>query len=50
MWHKLALSVITPVKRQHVILRHVSNLTWVIVSTLRTTEVKFEKIFYLPPL
>ena len=45
MWHKLALSVIPPVKRQHVILRHVSSLSRVIVSTLRTTEVKFKKIF-----
>ena len=32
MWHKLALSVIPPVRTQHVILRHVSNLSWVIVS------------------
>ena len=45
MWHKLALSVIPPVKRQHVILRHVSILSLVIVSTLLTTEVKFKKIF-----
>ena len=44
MWHKLALSVIPPVRTQHVILRHVSNLSWVIVSTLLTAEVKLNKI------
>ena len=43
--HKLALSAIPPVKRRHVILRHVSSFSWVIVSTLRATEVKFKKIF-----
>ena len=44
MWHKLALSVIPPVRTRHVILKHVSNLSWVIVSTLRTAEVKLNKI------
>lgn len=43
MWHKLALSVIPTVKRQHVTLRRVSNLSWVILSSLRSTEVKFRE-------
>ena len=31
MWHKLALSVIPPVRTQHAIVGHVLNLSWVIV-------------------
>ena len=38
------LSVIPPVRKQHVILRHLSNLSWEIVSTLRTAELKLKKI------
>ena len=32
MWHKLTLSVIPPVKRQHVVLRYVSILSWLIAK------------------